>query len=69
MKSARRGRSRAPRTSSSPPRAIGALEVAELAARLEAAGNNADWPAAETSHQALEDAWARLEQRFEKGSR
>jgi CheY-like chemotaxis protein len=50
-------------------RAIGALEVAELAARLEAAGNNADWPAAETAHQALEDAWVRLEQRFEKDSR
>jgi CheY-like chemotaxis protein len=50
-------------------RAIGALEVAELAARLEAAGNNADWPAAETAHQALEDAWVRLEQRLEKDSR
>jgi two-component system sensor histidine kinase/response regulator len=49
-------------------RAIGALEVAELAARLEAAGNNADWPAAETAHQALDAAWARLERRFEKGS-
>jgi len=50
-------------------RAIGALEVAELAARLEAAGNNADWSAAETAHQALDAAWARLERRFEKGSR
>ncbi|MDD5404601.1 MAG: ATP-binding protein [Sulfuricella sp.] len=48
-------------------RAIGALELAELAARLEVAGNNADWAAAETAHQALDAAWARLEQRFEGG--
>ncbi|MDO8958993.1 MAG: ATP-binding protein, partial [Rhodocyclaceae bacterium] len=41
-------------------RAIGALELAQLAAVLEAAGNNADWRVAETFHARLDDAWARL---------
>ncbi len=47
-------------------RAIGALEVAELAARLEAAGNNTDWGAVEAAQQALDAAWSRLKHRFER---
>jgi HPt (histidine-containing phosphotransfer) domain-containing protein len=42
-------------------RAIGALELGELAARLEAAGNNADWAATAAAYWALDAAWARLE--------
>ncbi len=45
-------------------RAIGAMEISALAACLETAANNADWPAAEAAHQALDGAWTRLRQRL-----
>jgi len=57
---------RAARKLDSAARAIGALELAGLAARLEAAGNNSDWTAAETAHRALDGAWRRLAQRLER---
>jgi PAS domain S-box-containing protein len=42
-------------------RAIGALELAELCAEIESAGNNADWEAASSFYQKIDDAWARLQ--------
>ncbi len=48
-------------------RAIGALELADLCAAIEAAGNNADWDAAARSYQKIDEVWARLAARVKGG--